>query len=441
MAKRKKIIIISASIITIVLIGFAVFMLFTQDGRKIRKNLNLGYKCLQELNYDAAIAAFNDAIAIDPKNVEAYEGLAEAYEGLEEYEKAVEVLEKGLAEVQEKGKEKLEKRLEKDREEIEKKKKELEEEIANNEQAKAFLANRDINDRNDPKIAKIKQVDDLILQPYAIEEPKEKIDSINGIIEFWKYGRSCNGLTHRYGSIQNGQFLTATEPIRSKDQEVKNKTPNFNGAVGFKEYKNGNYTGEWTSNKPYRLRVNYTRPENGERSVFYLYFVHEENLNIAYDLYFGGKNSATGLRAIKKSTIQESGEISEVCGEMNQLLDKSYRKQGVEKMMNVKDKLRSKRVVLNKMKQLSEANAEGIKSYACDAIDEEKVEEAFRSRPPVEKSEPSVEMELIQSLYVPYKMQNEDEARRQTRELRESMQGFPQSKMFKRSNYQNDEDY
>ena len=48
---------------------------------KLEDKLDLGKKYLEELNYDEAIAAFDEAIEIDPANIDAYVGKAKAYEG------------------------------------------------------------------------------------------------------------------------------------------------------------------------------------------------------------------------------------------------------------------------------------------------------------------------------------------------------------------------
>ena len=60
--------------------------------------IETGQKYLSELNFSQAIAEFCKVIEIDPKNVDAYLGLANAYIGNDENDKAIEILEIGLAE-------------------------------------------------------------------------------------------------------------------------------------------------------------------------------------------------------------------------------------------------------------------------------------------------------------------------------------------------------
>ncbi len=57
--------------------------------------LNAGNKYLIELSYDKAVIEFNKAIEIEPRNADAYIGLAEAYLGMGDEDKAVETLELG----------------------------------------------------------------------------------------------------------------------------------------------------------------------------------------------------------------------------------------------------------------------------------------------------------------------------------------------------------
>lgn len=110
---------------------------------KIAGLLSDGKKYLNELNYDKAIAAYEQALAIDPKSEEAYLGLADVYitmaedakvdgdgeRARESYKKARDILEDGLEET--------------GSEEIEEKLKEIEEEMKNDPDIV-------IDDPNDP---------------------------------------------------------------------------------------------------------------------------------------------------------------------------------------------------------------------------------------------------------------------------------------------------
>lgn len=63
----------------------------------LEKQLSLGQKYLFEQKYEEAIVAFEKAIQIDKKCVDAYIGLADAYVGIGDSDKALEMLKQGFA--------------------------------------------------------------------------------------------------------------------------------------------------------------------------------------------------------------------------------------------------------------------------------------------------------------------------------------------------------
>ncbi len=81
----------------VVLLAVAICVLIS--GRitsPFEQQLELGYKYLQEGNYEEAILAFEKAIEIEPKNYKGYLGLSETYVAMGDYDKAYEILEKGI---------------------------------------------------------------------------------------------------------------------------------------------------------------------------------------------------------------------------------------------------------------------------------------------------------------------------------------------------------
>ncbi len=60
--------------------------------QRLQKQLEIGDRYLSELDYEQAVVAYRTAIEIDPKNVDAYLGLADAYVGMNDHEEAVNVL-------------------------------------------------------------------------------------------------------------------------------------------------------------------------------------------------------------------------------------------------------------------------------------------------------------------------------------------------------------
>ena len=65
-----------------------------------QEHLDLGQKYLLDGDYEQAIIEFNKVIEIEPKNVDAYLGLAEAYVAARDYDSAISVLEQGYAETE-----------------------------------------------------------------------------------------------------------------------------------------------------------------------------------------------------------------------------------------------------------------------------------------------------------------------------------------------------
>lgn len=62
---------------------------------QIQEQLDLGYKYLEELDYEQAIVAFTKAIELNENYTEGYLGLANVYVQCREYEKAIEILQQG----------------------------------------------------------------------------------------------------------------------------------------------------------------------------------------------------------------------------------------------------------------------------------------------------------------------------------------------------------
>ncbi|MBE6838982.1 MAG: tetratricopeptide repeat protein [Ruminococcus sp.] len=101
---KKPLIIVSAIAISLFIV-FAVISGIAVSGGShadvqvtISDKLSLGQKFLIDLEYEKAVAEFNAIIEIEPKNVDAYIGLADAYIGMGDKNKAIETLEKGFSE-------------------------------------------------------------------------------------------------------------------------------------------------------------------------------------------------------------------------------------------------------------------------------------------------------------------------------------------------------
>lgn len=81
--------------VVILLALIAGIVIYNTPEKRLARQLDLSNRYLEEQNYEQAIVAFDLAIAIDPKNAEAYLGKAEAYIGLNNLKSALETLQIG----------------------------------------------------------------------------------------------------------------------------------------------------------------------------------------------------------------------------------------------------------------------------------------------------------------------------------------------------------
>lgn len=106
--KQKKKLLIGGAAAVIILV-MAVLMSIRTEDNKLTELLDLGAKYLDEMDYEAAIATFDEAIAIDPKCEEAYLGKANAQYFSGNIDLAIETLTIGIEQVDDPAK--LESRL------------------------------------------------------------------------------------------------------------------------------------------------------------------------------------------------------------------------------------------------------------------------------------------------------------------------------------------
>ena len=86
---------IAAAVVVAMLAVFVGIFLFGGSGRELAKQLDLGNRYLEEMDYEQAVIAFTNAIEIDPMSVDARLGLVETYIRMGEFELALEAAEKG----------------------------------------------------------------------------------------------------------------------------------------------------------------------------------------------------------------------------------------------------------------------------------------------------------------------------------------------------------
>ena len=101
---RKKKIMLAVGIVVFlaVVCGFVAVMAIggNREGNA-QEQLSLGERYLAEMDYERAVAAFEMAIELEPRNIDAYIGLARAYDGLGDTDLALETLETAREKIQE----------------------------------------------------------------------------------------------------------------------------------------------------------------------------------------------------------------------------------------------------------------------------------------------------------------------------------------------------
>ncbi len=91
--KHRAVIGIAAALVVIA--GALIFFLGSSSVKELQKQLDLGQKYLEEINYEEAVVAFKAAIEIDPMSVDAYLGLVEVYIRTGDFDTALEYAKKG----------------------------------------------------------------------------------------------------------------------------------------------------------------------------------------------------------------------------------------------------------------------------------------------------------------------------------------------------------
>jgi hypothetical protein len=94
-SKRRILIVSIIAIVVVITVIAAIVVNGSGSKNNLRDQLDLAEQYLSDLDYEQAIAAYEQALEIDPKCEEAYLGLADIYVTLEEYDNALEILNEG----------------------------------------------------------------------------------------------------------------------------------------------------------------------------------------------------------------------------------------------------------------------------------------------------------------------------------------------------------
>ena len=168
-------------IVVVVLIAAAVAVYFALDMRKEKQYQNrvdTGLAYLEEQSYEEAVEEFTEAIAIDPKQIKPYRGLAEAYDALDETDLAEETYETAIVVVAE--------------------------EYADNgklpDEAKELYEDAINHYGENDNIEKVEELADEII---AMLDDEDEVDEINDLQDYygryWAYYNKIMELQEKYG--------------------------------------------------------------------------------------------------------------------------------------------------------------------------------------------------------------------------------------------------
>lgn len=101
MSTKKKVITVIIGIEAVIIAALMVFLFYiNSDTVKVNRQLKLAQQYLLAEDYEQAIAAFSIVIEIDPRNKEAYLGMAEAYAATDDLKNAVKILERASKKIE-----------------------------------------------------------------------------------------------------------------------------------------------------------------------------------------------------------------------------------------------------------------------------------------------------------------------------------------------------
>ena len=99
-AKKSKGKLLGIAVLIIIIIAVAIGIgIYNTPTNRINRHLDLGQRYLEEQDYEQALVEFDKAIAIDPKNIDAYIGKAQTYQGMGDIELSIQTLEEAYEKI------------------------------------------------------------------------------------------------------------------------------------------------------------------------------------------------------------------------------------------------------------------------------------------------------------------------------------------------------
>lgn len=99
--KTSKIKFVIFAVIIAAAVVSGIFIVNNNNNSKFQQQLKLGNEALLNMDYEAAVTAFANAIGLNPKDVQAYLGITKAYVAMDDFKNACEYLSQGRVEIPE----------------------------------------------------------------------------------------------------------------------------------------------------------------------------------------------------------------------------------------------------------------------------------------------------------------------------------------------------
>ena len=207
---------------------------------------------------------------------------------------------------------------------------------------KYYYCYDDLSGSNADIIRFFEESEKIIERPLLIHLPEE----LDYDVEFYKIGKTCNGLKKRYAVIKRGGFYSSKKPIIQMDRsKLKDKTEYLPGSEVIIETKDDQRRsqGEWSNkNKMYRIRINYSlvpgddNPKN--LRSFFLYFDDEYKMKEVELMLFG----ITLTEKYKKTIKKHLRDIDTTLTQGNSFYT-------ILKILSVKNKIKKRKILFNIM--------------------------------------------------------------------------------------------
>ncbi len=231
---------------------------------------------------------------------------------------------------------------------------------------------------------------------------KEIKDKCNFDVIFYKIGEKCNGWKKRFAIIVKGGLFSSTKPLKfystykGKLQDVaKEKTKYLHKSlITLEQYDiDKNNLPEWQEpSLKFRMKVQYDpnkalgNNSNGnsgknKRKWFVFYFESFERMEEVRDLLFGYNESDDII--VRNLTL------------MQKSIEGSFNFYGILKMLAVKNKVKKRKILLNKLKESSNQSVNGLISFGKRKIQKNFVDKYIQNLNQVKEEPKATKLKAV----------------------------------------------